>query len=81
MKSINRFSWCDYLVTKKLHPIVTESSITGRNLNISLVFTGQSDFALPKKIKINFTHCFITKVPNKPELQQSALKSLIRYWL
>ena len=40
----------DMLSNKKLNPIVTESFIRGRKLNISLVFIIQSYFAVPKKL-------------------------------
>ena len=33
----------------------------------------QSYFAVPKNIRLNFTHYFIMKIPNKGELQQIAL--------
>ena len=36
------------LSNKKLNPIVTELSIKGRKLNISLVFIRQSYFSVPK---------------------------------
>ena len=35
-----------------------------------LVFITQSYFAVPKDIRINSTHYFIMKIPNKPELRQ-----------
>ena len=60
----------DMLSYKKLNPIVTELFIRGRKLNISLVFITQSYFPVPKYIRINSTHYFIMKVPNKKELQQ-----------
>ena len=37
------------LSNKKLNPIATELFISGRKLNISLVFITQSYFAVPKK--------------------------------
>ena len=40
----------DLLSNSKLNPTVTELSIRGRNLNISLVFITQSYFALPKML-------------------------------
>ena len=40
----------DMLSNSKLNPTVTELSIRGRNLNISLVFIMQSYFALPKML-------------------------------
>ena len=58
---------------KKLNSIVTELFIRGRKLNISLVFITQSYFKVPKDIRINTTHFFITKVPNKRELQEIAI--------
>ena len=58
------------LSNKKLNPIVTELFIRGRKLNISLVFITQSYFAVPKNIRLNSTHYFVMKIPNKRELQQ-----------
>ena len=60
----------DMLSNKKLNQIVTELFMIGRKLNISLVFITQSYFAVPKNIRLNSTHYFIMKVPNKRELQQ-----------
>ena len=57
---------------KKLNPIVTELFIKGVKLNIYLVFITQSLFAVPKNIRLNSTHYFVMKVPNKSELQQIA---------
>ena len=57
---------------KKLNPIVTELFIRGRKLNIPLVFITQSYFAVPKNIRLNSTHYFVMKIPNKRELQQIA---------
>ena len=56
------------LVRKKLNPIATELFIKGRKLNISFVFITQSNFDVPKNIKLNSTHYFIMKIPNKQEL-------------
>ena len=58
------------LSNKKIYPIVTELFIRGRKLNISLIFITQSYFAVPKNIRLNSTHYFIMKIPNRPELQQ-----------
>ena len=57
----------------KLNPIVTELFISGRKLNISIVFIMQSYFKVPKDVRLNSTHFFIMKIPNKRELQQIAL--------
>ena len=53
---------------KKLCPIVTELFLRGRKLNISLVFISQSCFKVLKTIRLNTTHYFIMKIPNKREL-------------
>ena len=58
---------------KRLNPIVTELSIRGRKLNISIVFITQSYFKVPKNVTLNSTHFFIVKIPNETELQQIAL--------
>ena len=58
------------LVIKKLNPIVTELFIRGRKRNISLNFITQAYFAVPKDIRLNSTHYFLMKIPNKRELQQ-----------
>ena len=62
----------DMLSNKNLNTIVTELFIGGRKLNISLVFITQSLFAVPKNIRLNSTHYFAMKIPNKRELQQIA---------
>ena len=62
----------DMLDNRKFNPVVTELFIRGRKLNISLVFITQSYFPVPKSIRLNSTHYFITKIPNKQELKQIA---------
>ena len=63
----------DMISNNKLNPIVTELFIRGRKLTISIVFITQSYFKVPKDVRINSTHFFIMKIPNKRELQQIAL--------
>ena len=63
------------LINKKLNPIVTELFIRGRKLNISLVFVSQSSFAALKNIRVNSTHYFVMKIPNKRDLQQIAFSN------
>ena len=63
----------DMINSKKLNPVVTELFIRGRKFNSSLVFITQSYFKVPKDVRLNSTHCFIMKIPNKRELQQIAL--------
>ena len=58
----------DMINNKKLNSIVTELFIRGRKLNISLVFITQSYFKIPKDIRLNTSHFFIAKIPNKREL-------------
>ena len=63
----------DMIQNKKLNSIVTELFIRGRKLNISLVFITQSYFKVPKDVRLNTTHFFITKILSKRELQQIAI--------
>ena len=63
----------DMMNNKKLNPVVTDLFIRGRKLNISIVFITQSYCKVPKDVRLNSTHFFIMKVPNKRELQQIAL--------
>ena len=63
----------DMINNKKLNSIVTELFIRGRKLNISIVFITQSYFKVSKDVRLNFTHFFIMKIPNKREFQQIAL--------
>ena len=55
----------DMLTNKKLDPVVTKLFIRGTKLDLFLVFIMQSYFALPKNIRLNSTHDFIMKIPNK----------------
>ena len=63
----------DMIHNKKLDSIVTELFIRGRKLYISLVFITQSYSKVPKDVKLNTSHFFIAKIPNKRELQQIAI--------
>ena len=60
----------DMIKNKQLNSIVTELFIRGRKLNISLVFITQSYFKVPKDVRLNTSHFFVAKIPNKRELQQ-----------
>ena len=55
----------DMFTNNKLNPIVTESFIKDRNVNIYLVFITQSYFAVPKNIRLNSMDYFIIKIPKK----------------
>ena len=65
----------DMINNKKLNSIVTEMFITGRTLNISLVFIRQSYNNVPKEIRLNSTHFYIMKIPNKRKLKQIVLSN------
>ena len=69
---------------KKLNPVVTELFIRGRKLNISIVFITQSYFKVPKDIRLNSTHFFIMKIPNKRDFIKIIKKTLQNhtfFWL
>ena len=58
---------------KQLNPVVTELFIRGRKLNTSIGFVTQSYFKVPKDVRLNYTHYFIMKTPDKREPQQISL--------
>ena len=66
----------DMLSNEKLDPIVNVLLISGRKLNISLVFIKESYFAMPKNVRLNSLHYSIMKTPNKQELQNIAINHL-----
>ena len=66
----------DMINDKKLNSILTELFIRGRKLNISLVFIIQSYFKVSKDVRLNTTHFFIAKIPNKRELRDIAINHL-----
>ena len=68
----------DMTNNKKLNSIVTDLFIRGRKLNIS-VFVTQSYFKVPRDVRLNTTHFFIMKIPNKRDIQQMAFSSNIDY--
>ena len=61
---------------KELNPEVIEFSLRRRKLNVPLVFISQCYLKVPKTIKVNATHNFIMKSPNKRELLQVASNHL-----
>ena len=62
----------DMINNKNLNSKVTELFIRGREINIYLVFITQSCFIAPTDVRLNTTHFFITKIPNRRELQEIA---------
>ena len=63
----------DMINNKKINSVVTELFITDRKSNVFLIFITQSYSKVPKDVRLNSTHFFIMKLPNKRELQQIAL--------
>ena len=55
----------DIISNKKLNPIVTELFIRERKLNISTVFITQLHLPVQEDVRLNCTHCFTMKIPNK----------------
>ena len=55
----------DMISNKKLNSIVTELFIRGIKLKMFLVFITQSYFKIPKDVRLDSTHFFIMKIPNK----------------
>ena len=68
----------DMINNNKLNPVITELLIRGRKINISIVFITQSYFKVPTDVRLNSTHFFIMKIPNKRELQQIALNHSLK---
>ena len=62
----------DIMTNKRFQAIIKELFTRCRKLNISLVFITQSDFSVPRDVRLNSTHCLITRINNKRELQNSA---------
>ena len=62
----------DMMNNKKLDSIVTELFTRGRKINISIVSISQSYFKVPRVVRLNTTHFFIMKIPNKRDVQQIA---------
>ena len=54
---------------KNLDSVVTELFIRSRKLKISLVFITQTYFKVPKDVRLNTTHFFFAKIPNRREIQ------------
>ena len=61
-----------WLVTKILNPVVTELFIGGRKLGVPIAFTMPLYLKVLKDVRLNSTHYFNMKIPNKRELQQTA---------
>ena len=63
----------DIINNEKLYSTATKLFIRGSKWNISIVFITQSYFKVPKDVRLNTTHFFTMKIPNKREFQEIAL--------
>ena len=58
----------DIMTNKKFQSIIKELFIRCRKFNISFVFITQSDFFVPKDVRLNSTHYYlIMKMNNRKE--------------
>ena len=60
----------DMIYNKKLNSIITELFIRGRKLNISLDIITQSYSKFPKDVRLNTSHFFNAKIPNKRDFNK-----------
>ena len=60
----------DVINNKKLNSVAMKLFIRYRKLNIFFVFITQSYFKIPKDVRLNSTHFFTMKIPNKRELNK-----------
>ena len=69
----------DIMSNKKFQAIIKELFIRCRKLNISLVFSTQSYFSVPKDVRLNAAHYLILKINNRKELQFK-IKIHLKFW-
>ena len=58
----------DMIYNKKLNPIHQRQKAKHFNF-----FITQSNFGVPKDVRLSTTHFFVMKIPNKREIQQNAI--------
>ena len=63
----------DIKTNKKFEAIIKELFTRCRKLNISLVFTTQSYFSVPKNVRLSSTHYLIMKINSKREFRSIAI--------
>ena len=63
----------DMLSKKNIQPTVTELFMRCRKRNISLTFITQFHFVVARNSRLNSSHYFIMQIPNKQEIQQTAI--------
>ena len=61
------------MINNKKNLIQTELFISGKKLNISIIFITQSYFKVLKEFRLNTKHFFIINIPSKRERQQIAI--------
>ena len=64
------------MTNERFQTINKQLFIKCRKLNISLVFSTQSYFSVPKEIRLNSTQYLIMEIHNKRELQNIAINYL-----
>ena len=60
---------------KKFQAIIKELFIRCRKLNISLIFITQSDFSVPKDVRLNSTDYLFMKINNRKEFKNIAINN------
>ena len=68
--------FADIISNNELNSVVTKLFIRGIKLNTSLVFITHLYFKAPKDVRLNPTHYFTVKIPNKKEPQQTTINHL-----
>ena len=63
----------DIMTNKKFQSIIKELFSRCRKINISLVFSTQSYFSVPKDVRLNSMHYLIMKINKKRELRNIAI--------
>ena len=61
------------MTNKKFQAIIKKLFIRCRRLSISFVFFTQSNFSLPKKVRLNSKNYLMMKIHNKRELKNIAI--------
>ena len=71
----------DMINNKKLNPKVNDLFIRDKKLNISIVVITQSNFKMPKEVRISTTHFFYYENSKQNRISTNYIKSFIRHWL
>ena len=68
----------DTTTNKKFQAVIKELFIRCKKLIISLVLNTQSNFSVPKEVRLNSTHSLIMKIHNKRGLQNKDFLKVYR---